>query len=156
MPTPVPFPPWEWKIPAQLNIGVACTDAHLGTPRADRVAMLVDDATSGSRSVTFAALAERTSRFAGALRALGVAPGERMLVRLPNCLEYPTVFLSGQVDGTRGVFRSTDEGGRWVRVSDDDHEYGTVNVLEGDPRVFGRVYLGPSGRGIVVGEPRAD
>lgn len=70
--------------------------------------------------------------------------------------EYPTVFLSGQVDGTKGVFRSTDEGSHWVRVSDDDHQYGLVNVVEGDPRVFGRVYLGPSGRGIVVGEPRAD
>jgi xyloglucan-specific exo-beta-1,4-glucanase len=67
---------------------------------------------------------------------------------------YPTVFLSGQVEGTKGVFRSTDEGGHWVRVSDDDHQYGTVNVVEGDPRVFGRVYLGPPGRGIVVGEPR--
>jgi photosystem II stability/assembly factor-like uncharacterized protein len=70
--------------------------------------------------------------------------------------EYPTVFLSGQVDGTKGVFRSTDEGSHWVRVSDDAHQYGIVNVLEGHPRVFGRVYLGPSGRGIVVGEPRAD
>lgn len=70
--------------------------------------------------------------------------------------EYPTVFVSGQVDGTTGVFRSTDEGSHWVRVSDDDHQYGLVNVVEGDPRVFGRVYLGPSGRGVVVGEPRAD
>jgi hypothetical protein len=70
--------------------------------------------------------------------------------------QYPTVFLSGQVDGTKGVFRSTDEGSHWVRVSDDDHQYGIVNVVEGDPRVFGRVYLGPGGRGIVVGEPRAD
>jgi hypothetical protein len=70
--------------------------------------------------------------------------------------EYPTVFLSGQVEGTKAVFRSTDEGNHWVRVSDEDHQYGIVNVVEGDPRVFGRVYLGPSGRGIVVGEPRAD
>jgi len=69
--------------------------------------------------------------------------------------KYPTVFLSGQVDETKGVFRSTDEGHHWVRVSDDDHQYGIVNVVEGDPRVFGRVYLGPSGRGIVVGEPRS-
>jgi len=66
---------------------------------------------------------------------------------------YPTVFLAGQVNGKKGVFRSTDEGGHWVRVSDDDHQYGTVNVVEGDPRVFGRVYIGPAGRGIVVGEP---
>jgi xyloglucan-specific exo-beta-1,4-glucanase len=70
--------------------------------------------------------------------------------------KYPTVFLSGQVEGTKGVFRSTDEGGHWVRVSDAEHQYGTVNVVEGDPRVFGRVYLGPNGRGIVVGEPRVD
>jgi photosystem II stability/assembly factor-like uncharacterized protein len=70
--------------------------------------------------------------------------------------KYPTVFLSGQVDGKKGVFRSIDEGNHWVRVSDDDHQYGTVNVVEGDPRVFGRVYLGPNGRGIVVGELRAD
>ncbi|MGC4092649.1 MAG: hypothetical protein QM756_33170 [Polyangiaceae bacterium] len=69
---------------------------------------------------------------------------------------YPTIFLSGQVDGTKGVFRSTDEGSHWVRVSDDNHQYGNVNVLEGDPRVFGRVYLGPSGRGIVVGERLAN
>jgi len=68
---------------------------------------------------------------------------------------YPTVFLSGQVGATKGVFRSTDEGSHWVRVSDDDHKYGTVNVVEGDPRVFDRVYLGPNGRGIVVGEPHA-
>jgi hypothetical protein len=70
--------------------------------------------------------------------------------------KYPTLFLSGQVDGTTGVFRSTDEGSHWLRVSDDDHQYGIVNVVEGDPRVFGRVYLGPNGRGIVVGEPRAN
>ena len=70
--------------------------------------------------------------------------------------EYPTVFLSGQVNGVKGVFRSTDEGRSWVRVSDDEHQYGTVNVVEGDPRVFDRVYLGPNGRGIVVGEARAD
>ena len=82
-----PFPPWSWSIPERFNIGVACTDAHLGTPVADRLAMLVDDATRGSRSMTYAALAERTSRFTGCLRTLGIAPGERLLVRLPNGLE---------------------------------------------------------------------
>jgi hypothetical protein len=67
---------------------------------------------------------------------------------------YPTIFLSGKVNGTKGVFRSTDEGSHWVRVSDPEHQYGVVNVVEGDPRVHGRVYLGPNGRGIVVGEPQ--
>jgi photosystem II stability/assembly factor-like uncharacterized protein len=70
--------------------------------------------------------------------------------------KYPSIFLSGQVGGVKAVYRSIDEGSHWLRVSDDDHQYGIVNVVEGDPRVFGRVYLGPNGRGIVVGEPRAD
>jgi acetyl-CoA synthetase len=102
-----PFPPWTWEIPERFNIGVACTDAHLGTPVADRVAMLVDDAARGSRSLTYAVLAERTSRFAGCLQALGVAPGERVLVRLPNCVEYPTVFLGALKAGVVPVPSST-------------------------------------------------
>ena len=102
-----PFPPWTWSIPERFNIGVACTDAHLGTPVAGRVAMLVDDVALGSRSLTYAALAERTSRFAGCLRALGVNPGERLLVRLPNCVEYPTVFLGALKAGVVPVPSST-------------------------------------------------
>src|SRR5262249_25930066 len=37
-----PFPPWVWRIPEHFNIGVACTDAHLGTPVAGRDAVVVD------------------------------------------------------------------------------------------------------------------
>jgi acyl-coenzyme A synthetase/AMP-(fatty) acid ligase len=82
-----------WDIPARFNIGVACTDAHLGTPVAGRVAVVIDDDHLGVRQVTFAELAEQTTRFAQLLRDLGVGVGERGLIRLPNCLEYPTVFL---------------------------------------------------------------
>ena len=38
-----PFAPWDWDIPVRFNIGVACTDRHLGTPVAGRVAMIIDD-----------------------------------------------------------------------------------------------------------------
>ena len=31
------FPPWVWDIPERFNIGVACTDAHLDRPVAERV-----------------------------------------------------------------------------------------------------------------------
>jgi acyl-coenzyme A synthetase/AMP-(fatty) acid ligase len=33
------------------------------------------------------------------LRSLGVAPGDRVLIRLPNCLEYPIVFLGAMKCG---------------------------------------------------------
>ena len=70
----------------------------------------------------------------------------------PNAT-YPTIFLAGKVGGKKGIFRSTDEGKHWLRINDDAHQYGIANVIEGDPRVFGRVYLGTGGRGILYGEP---
>ena len=94
------FPPWHWRIPEYFNIGTACSDAHLGTPIAERVAMVVDDDRGGVQQLSFAELAERTSRFAELLRDLGVAAGERVLIRLPNCLAYPTVFLGAMKRGT--------------------------------------------------------
>jgi photosystem II stability/assembly factor-like uncharacterized protein len=67
--------------------------------------------------------------------------------------DYPALYLSGTVKGQQGYFRSDDEGDSWVRINDDDHQYGHVNIIEGDFRVYGRVYLGTSGRGVMVGEP---
>jgi acyl-coenzyme A synthetase/AMP-(fatty) acid ligase len=87
------FPPWTWDVPARFNIGVACTDAHLGTPIATRAAVIVDDDAAGVSQRTFAELAADTTRFAGLLRQLGCAPGDRVLIRLPNHLAYPTAFL---------------------------------------------------------------
>jgi acetyl-CoA synthetase len=93
------FPPWVWDIPTRFNIGVACTDAHVSGSGAERVAVLVDDDGLGVRQETFAGLADRTSRFVALLRALGIEAGERILVRLPNCIEYPVVFLGAMKAG---------------------------------------------------------
>ncbi len=68
---------------------------------------------------------------------------------------FPTVYLAGKVEGKKGYFRSEDGGDTWLRINDDQHQYGSCNIIEGDPRVYGRVYLGTPGRGIMVGEPAA-
>ncbi len=65
----------------------------------------------------------------------------------------PTLFLSGRVHGRQGIYRSIDGGRHWQRINDDAHRYGRITHLTGDPRVFGRVYLATSGRGIIYGEP---
>ncbi len=69
---------------------------------------------------------------------------------------YPTIFIFGVVDDVLGVWRSIDQGTSWVRVNDDDHEYGGLangEFVMGDMNVFGRVYMSTAGRGIVYGEP---
>ncbi|UVS80724.1 cellulose binding domain-containing protein [Actinokineospora sp. UTMC 2448] len=65
--------------------------------------------------------------------------------------DYPALFLVGTVGSTRdAVFMSDDRGATWRRINDDRHQYGNMGeALTGDPRVYGRVYLGTNGRGIV-------
>ena len=72
----------------------------------------------------------------------------------PASSTYPALFAIGTRGDVRGVFRSDDRGRSWVRVNDDQHEYGRrFRAIAGDPRVFGRVYMATDGRGVVYGEP---
>ena len=66
---------------------------------------------------------------------------------------YPALYVYGAMGATTGIFRSDDAGTTWTRVNDDQHQFGTATVLIGDPRVFGRVYVGTNGRGIFYGDP---
>jgi xyloglucan-specific exo-beta-1,4-glucanase len=67
--------------------------------------------------------------------------------------DYMALYISAQIDGVRGFFRSDDVGESWVRINDDQHQYGVTNsCITGDPRIYGRVYVGTNGRGIVYGD----
>jgi hypothetical protein len=66
---------------------------------------------------------------------------------------YPALYLVGTVHGQPGVFRSDDEAHTWVRINDDQHQWGLVLQIAGDPRIYGRVYVGTHGRGIFYGDP---
>ncbi|OEJ97574.1 sialidase family protein [Streptomyces thermolilacinus] len=67
---------------------------------------------------------------------------------------YPAVYQTGTVGEVTGVYRSDDTGRTWTRINDDAHQWGwTGEVISGDPRVHGRVYLGTNGRGIQYGDP---
>ena len=102
-----PHPAWQWHVPEFLNIGVACTDAHLDTPVESRIAMIVEDDAKGTSTATYSALAARSSQFAQVLRKHGVLPQDRVLVRLPNCLAYPTAFFGTMKVGAIAVPTST-------------------------------------------------
>jgi photosystem II stability/assembly factor-like uncharacterized protein len=74
--------------------------------------------------------------------------------KAPQGKKFPAVYLIGTVDNVSGFFRSDDAGATWVRINDDKHQFGSAGVIAGDPRVYGRVYIGTGGRGIVYGDPR--
>jgi photosystem II stability/assembly factor-like uncharacterized protein len=68
--------------------------------------------------------------------------------------KYPALYLIGKIGDVTGFFRSDDVGATWVRINDAKHQYGFCSIITGDPRVYGRVYVGTGGRGIVYGEPK--
>ncbi|MFP5237469.1 MAG: WD40/YVTN/BNR-like repeat-containing protein [Acidobacteriota bacterium] len=80
------------------------------------------------------------------IHALGfgkAAPGKK----------YPALYLVGTVHGQPGIFRSVDAARSWMRINDNQHQWGLVLLVTGDPRIFGRVYVGTHGRGIFYGDP---
>lgn len=65
----------------------------------------------------------------------------------------PALYMVGIVDGQRGIFRSDDAARTWVRINDDGHQWGLVLHVSGDPKQYGRVYVGTHGRGVLYGDP---
>lgn len=71
---------FRWRIPPQLNLGTACSDAHPAQAPA-----LITETVDGAVSVTtYGDLSRRSDRLAGHLRALGVEAGDRVGVVVPQ------------------------------------------------------------------------
>ena len=68
-----------------------------------------------------------------------------------TCASQNTTTL-GFTTATECLYRSTDGGNTFIRINDYNHQYGNPNIIVGDPRVFGRFYLGTPGRGIIEGD----
>ncbi len=66
--------------------------------------------------------------------------------------DFPALYLAGKINNTEGLFRSLDTGATWERINDNQHQYGAIGHVTGDPRIFGRVYFATSGRGIIYGD----
>ncbi|QRW02511.1 vacuolar protein sorting-associated protein [Ceratobasidium sp. AG-Ba] len=67
---------------------------------------------------------------------------------------YASVLAAATIGGVTGYFRSDNSGSTWVQIDDAAHGFGspTANPISGDPRIYGRVYIGTNGRGIFYGD----
>jgi hypothetical protein len=68
---------------------------------------------------------------------------------------YPAIYITAQLagDGAHDVYRSNDCGISWTRINDDQHRWGIISELCGDPRTYGTVYLGCRCYGNLCGIP---
>jgi hypothetical protein len=63
---------------------------------------------------------------------------------------YRAMYLHGEINNTWGVYRSDDQAATWTRINDDQHQYGGIAQVIGDPKIYGRCYI--AALGIVYGD----
>ncbi len=81
----------EHRYPVRLNVARELLDAHAEGGRAGRPAIRFQD-----QVLTYGELQKRVNRLAHGLRAAGLGPGDRVLMRLPNCPEFIVTWLACQ------------------------------------------------------------
>ena len=82
---------FRWPKPERFNIGRAVCERHPG----HALAMIVENADGSVRHWTFGELLATSSRLANALKAKGVAPGDRIGVFLSQSAELALCHLAG-------------------------------------------------------------
>ncbi len=89
----VPF--YRWFKGGQLNTCYNAVDRHVENGRGDQAAIIYDSPVTGSkRTYTFSELRDAVASFAGALRAQGVAKGDRVIVYMPMVPEAVIAMLA--------------------------------------------------------------
>ncbi|RSK33301.1 propionyl-CoA synthetase [Hymenobacter metallilatus] len=86
---------YRWFRGGKLNTSWLCLDYHVQHGRAGQVALVYDSPVTGQvRRYTYQELLHLTSRFAGGLRQLGVRPGDRVILYMPNLPEAVITMLA--------------------------------------------------------------
>ncbi|MBO0679383.1 propionyl-CoA synthetase [Mycolicibacterium sp. S2-37] len=88
-------PFYRWFPDGELNTCANALDRHVDAGRGEQAALIYDSPVTGAkRTYTYRELLDQTARFAGVLRDLGVAKGDRVVIYLPMVPEALIAMLA--------------------------------------------------------------
>lgn len=88
-------PLYRWFPDGELNTCANALDRHVDGGRGDQTALIYDSPVTGTKATfTYRELLDRTARFAGALRGLGVGKGDRVVIYMPMVPEALIAMLA--------------------------------------------------------------
>ncbi|HEY5210410.1 MAG TPA: propionyl-CoA synthetase [Stellaceae bacterium] len=88
-------PFYRWFTGGRLNTCYNALDRHVAAGHGERIALIYDSpVTNQVRRYTYAELTEETARLAGAISALGVAAGDRVVIYMPMVPEAAMAMLA--------------------------------------------------------------
>ena len=86
---------FAWQVPEYFNIAQACCARWAARPdAADRIAIHACQPGEASRSHSFADLQDQANRLANVLAGLGVLPGDRVAIVLPQRFETAVAYMA--------------------------------------------------------------
>src|SRR5204863_6829326 len=87
-------PPYaKWFVGGRINVSYNCLDRHLAT-RGDKIALIWEGEPGEVRKITYGQLHAEVSKFANALKGLGVVTGDRVAIYLPMVVEAAVAMLA--------------------------------------------------------------
>jgi acetyl-CoA synthetase len=84
----------KWFVGGKTNVSYNCLDAHVVAGRGDRVAFHWEGEPGDKRTITYAELLADVSKFASALKKLGIQKGDRVSIYMPMVPELPVAMLA--------------------------------------------------------------
>jgi len=84
----------NWFVGGQTNVSYNCLDAHLGTPRQNKAAIVWEGEPGDTRTLTYLQLHREVCKFASALKNLGVSPGDVVSIYMPMVPELAIAMLA--------------------------------------------------------------
>ncbi len=98
---------WQWQVPQSFNIAYGCVRQHVEQGKQDNTALIVEDDTLGTTTLSYGELDKLSGRFVYLLKELGLNQDDRVLIRLPNAIDYPVSFFGCLKQGAIAVPTST-------------------------------------------------
>jgi acetyl-CoA synthetase len=80
-------PFYRWFADGELNASANCLDKHMGTAVENKTAIVFESDDGHVTKVSYKELLAKVSRFANALKAQGIAKGDRVIVYMPMGVE---------------------------------------------------------------------
>lgn len=132
------IPEARWFDGGTLNVAANCVDRHVRAGRGDKIALHFEGEPGDRESVSYAELQRRVAQAANGLLALGIVPGDRVVVYLPVLIETVVIALAcarigavhslvfGGFSAEAVRFRLTDTGAKLLVTSDGQYRRGAA------------------------------
>ncbi|WP_068805178.1 acetate--CoA ligase [Thauera phenolivorans] len=135
-------PFFKWFADGKLNVSYNCLDRNVNNGLGDKVAIIFEGDKGDVTRVTYKDLLARVSKFANALRSLGVQKGDRVVIYLPMSIEGVVAMQAcARIGATHSIVfggfsahalrdRIEDAGAKVLITSDGQHRGGKALPLK--------------------------